>query len=79
MTDVACSGGVVHREGRPFGCYFTNTMPPSAIAWYEREWRILVRRLQYRGSSKAVKARKRILLHWGPDALDQAYEEAFSR
>lgn len=52
------------------------SIPESVLAWYAVQWRILVRRLRYRGSAKARKARAKILLHWGPRKLPLAYAQA---
>jgi hypothetical protein len=77
-VDEACSGGVVHRRTHTLlhGLFINTSLPSSAFVWYERQWRMLVRRLRYPNSPKARKARERILRYWVPGALDQAEAEA---
>ena len=72
-VDEPCSGGVVHQRCSIFDSHFliNVSIPPSTFAWYESQWRTLVRRLRYPNSPKALKARKKILLYWGPNALNR--------
>ena len=77
MNDEACSGGIVHRRGLFVGPYNISFLPlsSSTFGWYNRQWHMLVRRLRYTGSRKAVLARKRILLHWGSAGVKEAEAE----